>query len=81
MKKPAIAALTLLVVGCATTYHLPEEERSRAYQAGAEEVWDAAVAGMSVKFFLKVVSPISPKRLCSTRLIMIQTIGKYLLLL
>jgi hypothetical protein len=46
MKKPAIAALTLLVVGCATTYHLPEEERSRAYQAGAEEVWDAAVASV-----------------------------------
>lgn len=46
MKKSALTALALLLVGCATTYHLPEGERSRAYRAGEEEVWDAAVASV-----------------------------------
>ena len=46
MKKSVFSVLALLLVGCATTYHLPEEERSRAYRAGTEEVWEAAVASV-----------------------------------
>jgi hypothetical protein len=46
MKRSALAALALLLVGCATTYHLPEEERSRDYRAGEAEVWEAAVASV-----------------------------------
>lgn len=48
MKKSILTVLPLSVVmvGCATTYHLPEEERSRAYLAGEEEVWDAALASV-----------------------------------
>ena len=46
MKKSILTALALLLVGCATTYHLPEEERSRAYRAGVDEVWDAAMASV-----------------------------------
>ena len=46
MKKSALFAMALLLAGCATTYHLPEEERSRAYQAGQEEVWEAALASV-----------------------------------
>lgn len=34
MKKSILTALALLLAGCATTYHLPEAERSRAYLAG-----------------------------------------------
>jgi hypothetical protein len=46
MKKSFLTALALLLVGCATTYHLPEEERSRAYQADEMAVWDAALASV-----------------------------------
>lgn len=46
MRKSAVTSLALLLVGCATTYHLPEAERSRAYQVGEAEVWEAAVASV-----------------------------------
>ena len=46
MKKSILTALALLLAGCATTYHLPEAERSRAYLAGEEEVWEAAMASV-----------------------------------
>jgi len=46
MKRSMLAAAAFLLVGCATTYHLPEEERSRAYQASADEVWEAALASV-----------------------------------
>jgi hypothetical protein len=46
MKKSLLAALTLLLAGCATTYHLPEHQRSRAYQAEADQVWRAALASV-----------------------------------
>ncbi len=46
MKKSILAALALLLVGCATTYHLPEEERSRAYRADTDQVWMAALASV-----------------------------------
>ena len=44
MRKSALFALTLFLAGCATTYHLPEAERSRTYQAQSDQVWAAAVA-------------------------------------
>ncbi len=40
------AAVVLLLSGCATTYHLPEQERSRSYQASDETVWEAALASV-----------------------------------
>jgi hypothetical protein len=46
MKRSILAATAFLLVGCATTYHLPEEQRSRAYQADADEVWEAALASV-----------------------------------
>jgi len=46
MKKSASIALSLLLAGCATTYHLPEAERSRAYDAVTAEVWAAALASV-----------------------------------
>jgi hypothetical protein len=46
MKRSILAGLAFLLVGCATTYHLPEEQRSRAYQADADEVWEAALASV-----------------------------------
>ena len=46
MKKSILTALALLLAGCATTYHLPEAERSRAYLAGEAEVWEAALASV-----------------------------------
>ena len=49
MRKSAVASLALLLVlaGCATTYHLPEADRSRAYQMEEREVWEAAVASVN----------------------------------
>lgn len=46
MRKSAVASLALLLVGCATTYHLPETARSRAYQGEGAEVWEAALASV-----------------------------------
>jgi len=46
MKKSILTTLALLLAGCATTYHLPEAERSRAYLAGEVEVWEAALASV-----------------------------------
>jgi hypothetical protein len=46
MKKSVLFGLALLLTGCASTYHLPEEERSRAYRADQAEVWSAAVASV-----------------------------------
>lgn len=46
MKKSILTALALLLAGCATTYHLPEADRSRAYLAGVDEVWEAALASV-----------------------------------
>jgi hypothetical protein len=46
MKKRTILATALLLAGCATTYHLPEGDRSRAYDAVPAEVWAAALASV-----------------------------------
>lgn len=46
MKRIAFLAPALLLVGCATTYHLPEGERSRAYDALPADVWAAALASV-----------------------------------
>jgi len=46
MRKSAVASLALLLSGCATTYHLPEAERSRAYQMEEARVWEAALASV-----------------------------------
>jgi len=46
MRKTAMAAAGLFLTACATTYHLPEAERSRAYQASEAEVWNAAVSSV-----------------------------------
>ena len=46
MKKSIPIALVLLVTGCATTYHLPETERSRVYVTKTDEVWNAALASV-----------------------------------
>lgn len=37
-------AMATVVAGCATTYNLPREERSRSYEAPREVVWEAALA-------------------------------------
>ena len=49
MKRSGLLALSLLLVGCATTYHLPAEERSRSYRAQTDRVWAAALASGSQK--------------------------------
>ena len=42
--KPVIFILTCwLLAGCANTFHLPTEERSRTYSAHPTAVWDAAL--------------------------------------
>ena len=46
MKKSFLAFPALLLAACATTYNMPEGERSRAYQTGSEVVWEAAVASV-----------------------------------
>ena len=46
MKKGAFLTMALLLSACATTYHLPEAERSRSYLASQEEVWEAALASV-----------------------------------
>lgn len=46
MKRIAFLAPALLLVGCATTYHMPEGERSRAYDAVPADVWAAALASV-----------------------------------
>jgi len=46
MKRSILAALAFLLVGCATTYDMPEAERSRAYQAEQVAVWEAALASV-----------------------------------
>lgn len=44
MRTSVLAALALLLTGCAHTYNMPAEERSRAYQADVDVVWEAALA-------------------------------------
>ncbi len=47
MKRVLMALVgTLALVGCATTYHNPVEERSRAYSADLNMVWQAALAAV-----------------------------------
>lgn len=46
MRKSILAALVLLLAGCAHTYNMPEAERSRSYRADADAVWEAAVASV-----------------------------------
>ena len=46
MKRSILAALAFLLVGCATTYDMPEAERSRAYRAEQAAVWEAALASV-----------------------------------
>ena len=46
MNRSVLAALALLLAGCAHTYNMPEEERSRAYEADVDLVWDAALASV-----------------------------------
>ena len=43
MRRSLLAATVLLLAGCAHTYDMPEAERSRAYQADASIVWEAAI--------------------------------------
>ena len=40
------AVLTLALTGCASTYGLPVEERSRAYRAEMDVVWEAALTAV-----------------------------------
>ena len=46
MKRSILAALALLLAGCAHTYNMPEAERSRSYQLDAGVVWEAALASV-----------------------------------
>jgi len=46
MKRSIVAALALLLAGCAHTYNMPEAERSRSYQLDAGVVWEAALASV-----------------------------------
>jgi hypothetical protein len=46
MKRSFLAFPALLLAACATTYNMPEAERSRAYRVGSEVVWEAAVASV-----------------------------------
>lgn len=46
MKRSILAALALVLVGCAHTYNMPEAERSRSYQLEAGVVWEAALASV-----------------------------------
>jgi len=46
MKRSILAALAILLAGCAHTYNMPEAERSRSYQLDAGVVWEAALASV-----------------------------------
>lgn len=46
MRTSILAALALLLTGCAHTYNMAPEERSRAYQADVDAVWEAALASV-----------------------------------
>jgi len=46
MKRSILAALALLLSGCAHTYNMPEAERSRSYRADPSVVWEAAMASV-----------------------------------
>lgn len=46
MKKIILAALALLITGCAHTFNMPEAERSRSYRADPTAVWEAAMASV-----------------------------------
>jgi len=46
MKRSILAALTLLLAGCAHTYNMPEAERSRSYRLDVGVVWEAALASV-----------------------------------
>jgi hypothetical protein len=46
MKRAGFAVLILLLSACAHTYNMPEEERSRSYQADPDLVWEAALASV-----------------------------------
>lgn len=46
MTKTLLTALALFTVGCATTYNLPQEERSRAFRTDEQVVWDASLAAL-----------------------------------
>jgi hypothetical protein len=46
MNKSVLAALALLMTGCAHTYNMPEAERSRSYRSDPATVWEAAVASV-----------------------------------
>jgi hypothetical protein len=46
MKRGILAVLVLLLGACAHTYNMPEEERSRSYQAQTGLVWEAALASV-----------------------------------
>lgn len=46
MKKSILTALALLLTGCANTYNMPEHERTRAYRADSDVVWEAALASV-----------------------------------
>lgn len=46
MKRVVLACAVLLAGACAHTYNMPEAERSRSYRAGADVVWEAALASV-----------------------------------
>ena len=56
MRKIGAAALVLLLAGCATTFNLPEAERSRSYQAAFDVVWEAALASVDDAGFALVTA-------------------------
>jgi hypothetical protein len=47
MRLAAATVMSALVLGgCATTYNMPLEERSRVYELAFDDVWEAAVASV-----------------------------------
>jgi hypothetical protein len=46
MRRSILAALALLLSACATTYNMPEAERSRSYLLDSGVVWEAALASV-----------------------------------
>jgi len=42
----ATVALVVVASACATTYNMPQEERSRSYDAPSQVVWDAALGAL-----------------------------------
>jgi len=46
MRTSLTVALVVVAAACATTYNMPQEERSRSYVAPNEVVWEAALGAL-----------------------------------